>query len=118
MNEHGLTREQRGELATLQAELEETKLHRSKTVWMCVWMCDQLQRELEQVRQERDEYQTKARWKHTHDDSLELELQKQLAECQKESDSRRDIMESQAYLLDDYVRQLAEANTALSGRKP
>ena len=79
-NPVGMMQEVCKRFTALHAELEDTKLRRSETVMMC----DQLQRELEEVE-----------W--------------YLLECQNESDSRREII---------YVRQLAEENKALSGRKP
>lgn len=40
---------------------------------------DKLRSSLAAMTAERDEWQVKARWKHTHDESLECELQQQLA---------------------------------------
>ena len=45
---------------------------------------NRLQQQLATVIAERDDYKKRAEWKHVHDDSLELELQNQLAQAQQD----------------------------------
>ena len=100
MNEQGLTREQvetiineghfytRGDVVDRARLLAHDASQREELFNEAI-RASTLLAALDLVRQERDEYQTKARWKHKHDDSLELELQKQLAAANTTIDSLR-----------------------------
>jgi alkylation response protein AidB-like acyl-CoA dehydrogenase len=68
--------------ATLRQQLAEVTAHleaQRTATYQAVAREHEAKQQLATVTAERDEALKKARWKHTHDDSLELELQKQLA---------------------------------------
>lgn len=59
-----------------------------------------LRQQLATVTQERDDYKERAKWKHVHDDSLEMELQRQLATVTAERDQVKAIMRGSLDLVD------------------
>lgn len=61
----------------------------SKPTWEYEREIAALMAKLAEVERERDDWKKRAKWKHVHDDSLELELQRQLATVKAQAAERR-----------------------------
>jgi maltodextrin utilization protein YvdJ len=59
----------------------------------------------QELTQERDDYKERAKWKHVHDDSLELELQKQLTEAKAELAELKEIRDVQQSIIQAFNKE-------------
>ena len=71
--------------------------------------CRDLTQQLATVIAERDDYKKRAEWKHVHDDSLELELQNQLAQAQTDHDGIKTRLEIRVQELTSALDVLCQA---------